>query len=63
MAFAPGRYCLATCYCRLCDHWQPYELTDQERRRLLAYLKAPPAYRSGTSKQAPSYRRDPLGKR
>lgn len=20
---APGRYCLAVCYCRLCPHWAP----------------------------------------
>jgi hypothetical protein len=23
VTLAPGRYCLATCYCGECDHWKP----------------------------------------
>ncbi len=52
---APGRYCLATCYCGECPHWQPFTLTDTERNRLLYYLTHPPR------KYTPGWWREPLG--
>ena len=53
---APGRYCLKTCYCGQCPHWQPYKLTGWEWSRLLDYLHHPPR------KYTPSWWKDPLGK-
>ncbi|MET9313811.1 hypothetical protein ABZX12_18520 [Kribbella sp. NPDC003505] len=53
---APGRYCLAVCYCGNCPHWQPFELTPAERARMLHTLAHPPR------KYTPSWYRDPLGR-
>jgi hypothetical protein len=35
---APGRYCLATCYCGQCPHYRPITRTAREVRQLADQL-------------------------
>jgi hypothetical protein len=56
---APGRYCLATCYCGLCPHHVPYRLTGRQVSQLQAYLRHAPRYVNGNP--SPSWWADPPG--
>lgn len=53
---APGRYCLATCYCGACSHYKPFELTPAQRAAVLHALGHP------SRKYTPAWYRDPIGK-
>ena len=52
---APGRYCLAVCYCGRCPHYQPYAMTRAEWLVLCRCLAHPPR------KHTPSWWADPSG--
>lgn len=52
---SPGRYCLATCYCGECDHYEQFVLTATQRAQILHVLSHP------SRKYTPAWYRDPLG--
>jgi len=54
---APGRYCLAVCYCGQCSHYEAFRLTGQQWSTLLDYLENP----RRRTKWTPSWLRDPNG--
>lgn len=56
---APGRYCLATCYCGECPHYVPYRLTGREASQLFSYLRN----RAGGRPYTPSWWAEPPGGR
>lgn len=59
---APGRYCLAVCYCGECPHYQPIHLSDATMKRLIAYLARPPRYEN-QGREAYQWRRDQFDQR
>jgi hypothetical protein len=62
-ASAPGRYCLAVCYCGHCPHWRPYRLTGAQVSRLTMYLRNPPRYENGAKRWGSAWQADRFDRR
>jgi hypothetical protein len=51
---APGRYCLAVCYCGDCDHYKPIRRTS-ERDDLETYVTTKPTDSTWATRDEPTW--------